>query len=71
MRLETKKAIVTGAGGGIGRAVAEALAGEGAIVLCTDINEERVNTTVTAITEAGGRAKAAVGDISLEAQPRN
>ena len=29
-------------------------------MLCTDINEERVNTTVTAITEAGGRAKAAV-----------
>ena len=70
MRLETKKAIVTGAGGGIGRAVAGALAGEGAKVLCTDINEERVNTTVTAITEAGGRAKAAVGDISLEAHAK-
>ena len=70
MRLETKKAIVTGAGGGIGRAVAEALAGEGATVLCADINEERVNTTVAAITGAGGRAKATVGDISQEAHAR-
>ena len=71
MRLETKKAIVTGAGGGIGRAVAEALAGEGAAVLCADINETRVNKTVTAITEAGGMAKAAVGDMSHEAHAKD
>ena len=71
MRLETKKAIVTGAGGGIGRAVSEALAEQGATVLCADINEERVNTTVAIITEAGGRAKAAVGDISQKSHARD
>ena len=71
MRLETKKAIVTGAGGGIGRAVSEALAEQGAAVLCADINEERVNTTVATITEAGGRAKAAVGDISQEGHAKD
>ena len=71
MRLETKKSIVTGAGGGIGRAVAKALAGEGAAVLCADINEERVNTTVATITEAGGKAKAAVGDISQESHVKD
>ena len=70
MRLEKKKSIVTGAGGGIGRAVAEALAGEGAAVLCADLNEERVNKTVATITEAGGRAKAAVGDMSQEAHAK-
>ena len=66
MRLEKKKAIVTGAGGGIGRAVAEALAGEGAAVLCADVNEKRVNDTVAAISESGGIAKAVVGDMSKE-----
>ena len=71
MRLETKKAIVTGAGGGIGRAVAEALAGEGAAVLCADINEARVNKTVSFISEAGGMAKAAVGDMSREAHAKD
>ena len=61
MRLETKKAIVTGAGGGIGRAVSEALAQQGAAVLCADINEERVNATVVAITNAGGRGESCCG----------
>ena len=71
MRLETKKAIVTGAGGGIGQVVSEALAQQGAAVLCADINEERVNATVAAITNAGGRAKAAVGDISQEGHSKD
>ena len=71
MRLETKKAIVTGAGGGIGRAVAEALAREGAAVLCADINEARVNKTVSEITKAGGMANAAVGDMSQEANAKD
>ena len=70
MRLETKKAIITGAGGGIGRACAEAMAKEGAVVLCADISEERVSETVAAITDAGGTAKACVGDMSQEAHTK-
>ena len=70
MRLETKKAIITGAGGGIGRACAEAMAKEGAVVLCADISEEGVSETVAAITDAGGTAKACVGDMSQEAHTK-
>ena len=66
MRLENKKALVTGAGGGIGRAVAVAMAAEGATVHCADINKEHVDETVIIISKAGGTAKAAVGDISQE-----
>jgi 3-oxoacyl-[acyl-carrier protein] reductase len=39
-RFENKVAIVTGSGGGIGQAYAEALAGEGAAVVVADINAE-------------------------------
>jgi NADP-dependent 3-hydroxy acid dehydrogenase YdfG len=41
-RLDGKVAIVTGAGGGIGRAVARKLAGEGAMVVAAEIDEERL-----------------------------
>jgi len=40
--LSRKVALITGAGGGIGKAIADKLAGEGANVVLTDINEERL-----------------------------
>ena len=43
MRLENKKIVVTAAAQGIGRASAIAFAKEGADVLATDINEEKLN----------------------------
>ena len=43
MRLENKKIVVTAAAQGIGRATAIAFANEGADVLATDINEEKLN----------------------------
>ena len=61
-QLENKVAIVTGAARGLGRAYAEAMAGEGAAVLACDINS--CDDTVAAIVAAGGRAEAAVTDIS-------
>ena len=54
-------AVVTGAGSGIGRATAKALAAEGATVLCVDINEVAAKETATAL---GGKAAAYVADVS-------
>ncbi|WP_166354855.1 glucose 1-dehydrogenase [Phytoactinopolyspora limicola] len=67
MRLENKTAIVTGAGGGIGRASAVALAREGARVIVADIAADSAQETVDAIVETGGTASAAVADVSAEA----
>jgi NAD(P)-dependent dehydrogenase (short-subunit alcohol dehydrogenase family) len=55
-RLENKVAIVTGAGMGIGQAVALALAREGAKVAVADINDQAGSTTVSQIQAAGGEA---------------
>ncbi|MGY9000447.1 MAG: SDR family NAD(P)-dependent oxidoreductase [Rhodospirillales bacterium] len=67
MRLENKKAIVTGAGGGIGRAICLDFAKEGAAVLCLDINEETVTETVKQVTDIGGRAISIIADVAEEA----
>jgi 2-hydroxycyclohexanecarboxyl-CoA dehydrogenase len=47
--LQNKVAIVTGAGQGIGKAIAERLASQGATVVVTDVNEETANQTAAAI----------------------
>ena len=56
MSLAGKTAIVTGAAQGIGRAIAEALAGAGADVAVADLDQGRSQETVTAITKMGRRA---------------
>ena len=56
MTLEGKIAVVTGAGSGIGRATAEALAAAGATVVCADINRETGEEAAAALRAAGGRA---------------
>jgi len=62
MQLKDKVAIVTGAARGLGRAYAEALAGEGAAVVACDVND--CGATVEAVTTAGGRAVATTMDIT-------
>ncbi|WP_342431200.1 SDR family oxidoreductase [Neobacillus sp. FSL H8-0543] len=57
MRLEKKVAIITGGGGGIGRATAIRFAKEGARVLVADIGEEAGIKTVQLIKEGGGEAE--------------
>lgn len=55
---------MTGAGGGIGRAAAERLAGEGAKVLCTDLGQSAASATAAAIRTAGGQARARALDVT-------
>ena len=61
-----KASLVTGAGVGIGRAIAVKLASEGASVLVVDFNEETARETVGLIRNAGGQAELFVADVSDE-----
>ncbi len=62
MRLENKNAVIYGAGGAIGSAVARAFAREGATVFLTGRNLDKVDRVVRDIRAAGGRAEAAQVD---------
>ncbi|HWB11876.1 MAG TPA: glucose 1-dehydrogenase [Pirellulales bacterium] len=66
MRLANKTAIVTGAGSGIGRAIAELFAREGGKVLVAEIEEAAGQETVATITAAGGTARFVRTDVSSE-----
>lgn len=59
-----KIALVTGAGRGIGRAIAQALAAQGAQIAANDISPVNLDETIAQITASGGRAKGIVADIS-------
>lgn len=63
-RLSGKIAIVTGSGGGIGRAIAERFAAEGAHVWVTDINGEAAEETAAVIKTKGGAASAMLVDVT-------
>jgi NAD(P)-dependent dehydrogenase (short-subunit alcohol dehydrogenase family) len=63
-RLAGKYALVTGAGSGIGRAIAQRLAGEGAHVTILEFKAEAGEQTATLIREAGGTAKVVAADVS-------
>src|SRR6476620_3396742 len=65
-RMEGKRTLVTGASSGIGRAVANRFAAEGAAVAAAGRDRERTPRTVDEITAAGGSAVAVLGDLSTE-----
>lgn len=62
-RLAGKRALVTGAASGMGRAMAETFAREGAIVAVHARSHERARETVASITQAGGKAFAVAADL--------
>ncbi len=62
--LDRRVALVTGAGHGIGRAIALRLATEGATVVINDIEPDACGATVHAIEAAGGRGLAAPGNVT-------
>ncbi len=64
MTFNNRTALVTGAGRGIGKAIAELLAKNGVNVICVSKSAESCGAVAAAITAAGGKAKALAVDVS-------
>ena len=69
MELSGASALVTGAGRGIGRAIALALAGEGVAVTALARTAPELDSLVREIQKAGGRAVAHPGDVGSRRLP--
>ncbi|HEV7679213.1 MAG TPA: glucose 1-dehydrogenase [Candidatus Dormibacteraeota bacterium] len=65
-QLRGRTAVVTGAGSGIGRAIAVEMAAEGARLVVLDYDEARARDTAREIEAAGGTARSVRGDVSVE-----
>ncbi len=65
-RLDDQVAVITGAGAGIGRAIAETFAAAGAAVVVSDLRLEAATTVVQAIVAKGGQATAVACDVTRE-----
>ena len=65
-RVQGQVAVVTGAANGLGQAIAERLAGEGASVVLGDIEAAGLTATAATIAAAGGEAVTVEGDLTEE-----
>ena len=68
MRLPNKFAVVTGSAMGMGKAIAEMLAGEGAVVAVTDLDGKLAQQTAQGIIQKGGKANAWKLDVTNRAE---
>jgi len=66
MRFDKKVILVTGAGRGIGRAIAETFADEGAFVAANDLSPDNLDETIRRIAERGGTAEAFLADVARQ-----
>jgi NAD(P)-dependent dehydrogenase (short-subunit alcohol dehydrogenase family) len=64
--LKGVRALVTGAGSGIGRAIARRLAAGGCRVAATDVQEDRVSEVARMIRDEGGDALAIAADVAKQ-----
>jgi NAD(P)-dependent dehydrogenase (short-subunit alcohol dehydrogenase family) len=67
MRLDGKVAVITGAGSGMGRAMANLFAAEGAKVVAAEWHAATLEEVVAEVTEAGGTITGVQGNVALEA----
>lgn len=68
--LEDQVAIITGSGRGVGRALAEMMAEQGASVVVSDMDQEVAEETVQFIKDNSGKAISVVGDVTEEDFPK-
>ncbi len=67
MKFDLQGVMVTGAGGGLGRAVALGLARHGVRTICLDSNGEALEQTAAALEQYGVAHRCVVADLALEA----
>lgn len=69
--LLNKQAVITGGGSGIGKAIAEIFAKQGAVIHILELNNDNARLTIESIEAAGGKAYLYSGDVSDQQQVKN